>query len=306
MRVDARRLAPVAMLVAALAAPAARSDGGRVCASQAEDGVRATLLTSPTPLRVGRAELVFVVEDAGGRAADLAAGVRLRLRAADGSVRDLDVEVRRDGGDLLGLLLAGDLRAHLLELFDDIGDGLIHPALHEHGIDTGDDAAEPLVVDRLGHDGRRGGAVTGDVGGLAGDLLDHLRAHVLVLVLELDLLGDGDAVLGDRGRAEGLLDDDVAALGAERHLDGAGELRDPALHRLPSFLIKRDHLRGHVNPSRSMLNSGCADYADGIEVGSGRRGGAPRIGSDADHGVTRAPARADRLTRSRRGYRPRA
>ncbi len=90
MRVDARRLAPVAMLVAALAAPAARSDGGRVCASQAEDGVRATLLTSPTPLRVGRAELVLVVEDAGGRAADLAAGVRLRLRAADGSVRDLD------------------------------------------------------------------------------------------------------------------------------------------------------------------------------------------------------------------------
>ena len=37
---------------------------------------------------------------------------------------------------------------------------------------------------------------------LRGDLLHHLRAHVLELVLELDLLGDGDAVLGDGRRAE--------------------------------------------------------------------------------------------------------
>ena len=35
-----------------------------------------------------------------------------------------------------------------------------------------------------------------------GDLAHHLRAHVLELVLELDLLGDGDAVLGDARGAE--------------------------------------------------------------------------------------------------------
>ncbi len=158
---------------------------------------------------------------------------------------DLGVEVRGDGGDLLGLLLVGDLGAHRLELLDDVGDGLVHPALHQHRVDAGDDGAEALVVDGLGHHGGGGGAVAGDVGGLAGDLLDHLRAHVLVLVFELDLLGDGDAVLGDRRRAERLLDDDVAAAGAERHLDGAGQLGHPALHRLAGFLIKRDHLRGH-------------------------------------------------------------
>ena len=33
--------------------------------------------------------------------------------------------------------------------------------------------------------------------------------------------------------------------GAEGHLDGPGELRDAALHRLAGFLIERDHLRGH-------------------------------------------------------------
>ena len=80
---------------------------------------------------------------------------------------------------------------------------------------------------------------------LRGDFVDHAGAHVLVLVFQLDLLGDGHAVLGDGRRAEALLEDDVAALGAERHLDGAGQLADAALHRLAGFLIERNHL-GHV------------------------------------------------------------
>jgi hypothetical protein len=45
------------------------------------------------------------------------------------------------------------------------------------------------------------GSVAGDVGRLGGDLLDHLRAQVGEAVLKLDLLGDGDAVLGDRRRS---------------------------------------------------------------------------------------------------------
>jgi hypothetical protein len=64
--------------------------------------------------------------------------------------------------------------------------------------------------------GGGGGAVTGDVVGLLGDLLDQLGADVLVGVLELDLLGDGHAVVGDRGGAPLLLEHDVAALRAER------------------------------------------------------------------------------------------
>jgi hypothetical protein len=36
---------------------------------------------------------------------------------------------------------------------------------------------------------------------LRSDLADHLRAHVLELVLKLDLFGDGDTVFGDAGRA---------------------------------------------------------------------------------------------------------
>jgi hypothetical protein len=87
----------------------------------------------------------------------------------------------------------------------------------------GGDELGALAVDRLGEHGGRRGAVAGHVARLARDLAHHLRAHVLEAVLELDLLGDGDAVLGDRRRAEALLDDDVAALGAERDLHRVGE-----------------------------------------------------------------------------------
>ncbi len=82
----------------------------------------------------------------------------------------------------------------------------------------------------MGENGRRRGAVAGDVVGLRSDLTHHLGAHVLELVLKLDFLGDGDAVLGDARRAERLVEDDVAALGTERHLDGVGEDVDAAQH----------------------------------------------------------------------------
>src|SRR6185503_16605060 len=74
-----------------------------------------------------------------------------------------------------------------------------------------------------GKHGRGGGAIAGVVVGLGGDFAQHLRTHVFEFVLELDFLGDGDAVLGDARRAEALVDDDVAALGAQRHLDRVGE-----------------------------------------------------------------------------------
>ena len=68
----------------------------------------------------------------------------------------------------------------------------------------------------------------GDVGRLAGDLAHHLRAHVLERILQIDLLGDGHAVLGNRRRSELLVEDDVAALGAEGDLDRVGQLIDAA------------------------------------------------------------------------------
>src|SRR5690606_17588405 len=58
---------------------------------------------------------------------------------------------------------------------------------------------------------------------LGSDFLDHLRAHVLELVLELDLFGDRDTVLGDGGGAERALEHHVAALGAQGHFHCVGQ-----------------------------------------------------------------------------------
>ena len=111
-----------------------------------------------------------------------------------------------------------------LDVVDDGLDGLLDAALDGERVGAGGHVAQALAHDDLGEQRGGGGAVTGDVVGLGGDFLDELGAHVLERVLELDLLGDGHAVVGDGRRAELLLEHDVAALGAERDLDGVGEL----------------------------------------------------------------------------------
>ena len=87
----------------------------------------------------------------------------------------------------------------------DLGDGRLgrplDAALDQHRVGASGDVAEALGHHRLGQDGRGGGAVAGDVVRLRRGLLEHLGAHVLERVLELDLLGDGHAVMGD-GRAD--------------------------------------------------------------------------------------------------------
>ena len=173
--------------------------------------------------------LADLVERVGDRGADL-----LVLRGERGDLGDL----------VLGLDLAGGVE----QLGGDGLDGLVHPALQTRRGRTGRDVAQALVHHRLGEDGRGRRAVTGDVVGLGGDLLGELGAEVLVGVLELDLASDGHAVVRDRRRTPLLVDDDVAALGAERHLDGVREGVDAALERLAGGVVELQFL-GHCCPS---------------------------------------------------------
>ena len=78
--------------------------------------------------------------------------------------------------------------------------------------------------DGLRQQGRGGGAVACDIVGLGRDLADELRAHVLECVLELHVLCDGHAVVGDQRRAELLAEHDVAALRAKGNFYSIGEL----------------------------------------------------------------------------------
>ena len=140
------------------------------------------------------------------------------------------VAVRGDRADLRDFRRFLDLLRALGDVLDGLGDREIDAALQVHRVHAGRDQLGAFAHDRRGQNRGGRGAVAGGVIGLRGDLAHHLRAHVLELVLELDLLGDGDAVLGDAGSAERLVEDDVAALRAQRHLDGVGENVDAAQH----------------------------------------------------------------------------
>ncbi len=98
--------------------------------------------------------------------------------------------------------------------------------------------------DGLGQNDRGRRAVTGHVVGLGGRFLEQLRAHVGEVIVELDLLGDGDAIMGDGRRPPFLVEGDVAALGTERGLDGASEGIDTLFQGLTSFGVELENL-GH-------------------------------------------------------------
>ena len=132
------------------------------------------------------------------------------------------------------------------DVLDDLVDGLLDAALERQRVGAGGDVLQALADDRLGEHGRRRGAVAGDVVGRGRDLADELGALVLEDVLDLDLTRDRDAVVGDRRRAELLVEHDVAALRAERDLDGVGDRVDACLERLAGVRVVLQFLVSHL------------------------------------------------------------
>jgi len=157
------------------------------------------------------------------------------------------VAVGRDRADLRDFLRGGGGLGGLLQLLDEGGDGLVDAALQVHRVHAGGHVLHAFADDGLGQHGGGGGAVTGDVAGLGSDFLDHLGAHVLELVLELDFLGDRHTVLGDGGGAEGALEDHVAALRAQGDLDCVGEDVHALDHACAGFTAEDDVFCCHVD-----------------------------------------------------------
>jgi hypothetical protein len=92
---------------------------------------------------------------------------------------------------------AFDLRGLLADSFDgDLG-GLLDPAPQDDRVRAGRYVLDALVDDRLRQDERRRRPVARYVVGLCRNLLDHLRGLVLEDVLEINLLRDGHAIVGD-------------------------------------------------------------------------------------------------------------
>ena len=142
-------------------------------------------------------------------------------------------------------MLALGLLGELLELADHDRDGLVDATLQVHRAVTSGDQLEPFLEDGSRQHGSGGGAVACLIGGLTGHLAHHFGAHVLEFIGELDLLGDRHSILGDGGGAEGLLDDDVAPLGAQGHGYGIAQGDHAAQNGLARWLVEGDLFGWH-------------------------------------------------------------
>ena len=160
----------------------------------------------------------------------------------------------RDLGDASDLLLAGDLlRLLRAEVVDDLVDCLLDAAAERQRVRAGGHVLEARANDRLSEQRRGRRAVTGDVVGRRGDLADELRALVGEDVLDLDLASDRDAVVGDGGGAELLVEHHVAALGTEGDLDRVRDRVHPFLQCLTRFGVVLQLFVSHENlPSCSV------------------------------------------------------
>jgi len=145
------------------------------------------------------------------------------------------VAVGGDGGDLADLVAGGDVALVGLEVLDDGLDGSLGTSAEVHGVAASGNVLDGLGEDSAGKDGGRGGTVTSDLVSLAGNILEETSAEVLELVLEGDGTSDGHTILGDLGRAEAGLNEDVAALGTEGGGHGPGEGVDTLEKSLPAL-----------------------------------------------------------------------
>lgn len=148
------------------------------------------------------------------------------------------------------VLLVDHRYSHLLELFDYRANGLVDSALDEDRVCTCCDVLQSLADDYLSEHCCRRGSVTGYVVGLCGDLSAQLCSHVLVWVLELYLLGDGDSVLGYDRRSELPLENYVAAFRAECNFNSRCDFVDSCFEGDTCICAERYLLCTLVTPPR--------------------------------------------------------
>jgi len=152
---------------------------------------------------------------------------------------------RGDGGDVGdGGRVGLDLLRQALDAVDGGDDRGLDALLQDHRVRAGCDVAQTFADHRPGEHGGGRRAVTGDVVGLLRNFLDELGADLLEGVFEVDLLGDRDTVVRDRGCAPLLFEDDVAATRAEGDANSVGELVHARLERPAGVLVVGD-LLGH-------------------------------------------------------------
>ena len=144
----------------------------------------------------------------------------------------------RNGGDVGDVRLLIDVLGLRLKRIDRGQNRLFDALLDGHRVGACGDIPHPDADHCLCEHGGGSGAVASDVVSLGSDFLDELGAHVLKRIFELDLLRDGDTIVGDRGSAELLVEHYIAALRTNCHLDCVGQLVYAGFQRATRFVVK--------------------------------------------------------------------
>jgi len=150
----------------------------------------------------------------------------------------------RDRSDLGNFFLAAHLFGLLSDGLDRCSNCSFDAPLETHWVCASGHVAEALLDKRLGEHGCGGGSVASDVVGLGSDLFDELSAHVLERIFELNLASDGHTIVRDRRSTELLVENNVATLWAEGHLDGVSKLVNACFEATTSCVVELENL-GH-------------------------------------------------------------
>jgi hypothetical protein len=141
---------------------------------------------------------------------------------------------------------------------------------------AGSHRLEPFADQTMSQHRRGGGAVARHLAGLRRHFLEQLGAHVLERVGQLDLAGDRETVIGDRGCALAAAENHIAAAGPQRDAHRAGQLIHSAPQREPGRLVELDPL-AHVScyrpPGGEPDVSGAAGGGGGAAPDSGGAAG---------------------------------
>ena len=156
--------------------------------------------------------------------------------------------VARDRGDVLDIGVTLDGNRQFLDLVHHRPRARIDAALEQHRIGTGRQVAQAFGDDRLGQHGRGGGPVAGHVVGFGGGLLQHLRAHVLEVVLQFDFFGHCHPIVRDRWSAPLLIDGHVSTTWAKSDLDGIRKRVDASLELSTCLGVEDELLCRHDVP----------------------------------------------------------
>ena len=126
-----------------------------------------------------------------------------------------------NGTNIGNLSLRGNGRCIGLDGFDNRISCLLDTAADAQSISTGGHVLQAFGHNDICQKRCGSGAVASNIVGLNGNFANQLSTHVLNGIFQLNFLSNGHAIVRDKGSAVGLLQSNVATLGAKRYLNSS-------------------------------------------------------------------------------------